>query len=339
MRYLVSVTVDDFGVNAGRDAGIIHAFQKGLVNRASLMVNGEDPRRAVALAKNIGMLNNLGLHVNVTEGVPISATTAVPSLIGSDGRFLGKEGFFEKAHAQQLNATEVAIEIKAQLQLFKQLTGFAARHADGHHHAHMFTCVAPIFAQVFSECGVQSTRVAEDLPLLHTLGEEVAVLQESPVSNEDRWNGMPFYLLVCKESAKARALYSKVGIRCNDLFAGMGMMGANNSVSKMLSLVASRFTCFAVDPTAEKDDHADCHTIKADGGDSVRTVEIMTHPGFDPRECAGVQAPKQLDAFWHCYFDLSADRSHEVAVLTDSELVQYVSKQPDLRFVDWTGEG
>lgn len=88
--YLI-VTADDFGYDARRDEGIVECFTKGIVTRASLLVNGSSAKTtAVQLAKD----NNipLGIHLNLTEGEPIDDRNW--TLKGKNSRFFrGKFGF------------------------------------------------------------------------------------------------------------------------------------------------------------------------------------------------------------------------------------------------------
>jgi predicted glycoside hydrolase/deacetylase ChbG (UPF0249 family) len=90
------INADDFGYSTERDRGIIDSFVNGVLTSATLLVNGSTARSAVALAKNHGL--PLGLHLNLTEGFPVSNANEIGSLLGADPqcndrpRFLGKFG-------------------------------------------------------------------------------------------------------------------------------------------------------------------------------------------------------------------------------------------------------
>ena len=49
------ITADDFGYSEGRNRGIVQAFEKGIVQRTSLMVNGVQAEDAVRRAKSCGL--------------------------------------------------------------------------------------------------------------------------------------------------------------------------------------------------------------------------------------------------------------------------------------------
>ena len=88
-RFLI-VTADDYGYDKKRDEGILECFQKGIVTRASLLVNGSSANTtAVSRAKENNM--PLGVHLNITEGYPVLQNES--SLKDDKGFMRGKFGF------------------------------------------------------------------------------------------------------------------------------------------------------------------------------------------------------------------------------------------------------
>ena len=49
------ITADDFGYSEGRNRGIVQAFESGIVQRTSLMVNGVQAEDAVRRARACGL--------------------------------------------------------------------------------------------------------------------------------------------------------------------------------------------------------------------------------------------------------------------------------------------
>ncbi|MBI3269054.1 MAG: ChbG/HpnK family deacetylase [Planctomycetes bacterium] len=127
------VNADDAGVDAARNEGIIEAFERGLVRSASALVNfpAFDEIAAFARARHDF---GLGLHFNLSEGTPLASGHR--TLVGSDGRFQGKEEFWRLAEAGELEPEEVAAELAAQWARFLA-SGLTPTHLDGHHHAHV----------------------------------------------------------------------------------------------------------------------------------------------------------------------------------------------------------
>ena len=108
------VVADDLGVSAAGDRGVFEAFREGIVTTSSLLVNGATSRAAAAQAAAAGL--PLGLHLNLSEGRPVSAPGDIPSLVdAATGRLLGKFGFRAAAEAGRLRPEDVARETRAQV--------------------------------------------------------------------------------------------------------------------------------------------------------------------------------------------------------------------------------
>src|SRR3712207_3044026 len=87
LRQLI-VTADDFNLSEGVSRGILAAHQHGIVTETSVMVNLGDLQRAASLLLEAPRLA-LGLHLNITRGRPLAASSAVAVLLGPDGHFRG----------------------------------------------------------------------------------------------------------------------------------------------------------------------------------------------------------------------------------------------------------
>lgn len=64
------VNADDLGYCVVRDRGIAECFLHGIVTSTSLLVNGHSAVHAIEIGRMYGM--PLGIHINLTEGRPIS---------------------------------------------------------------------------------------------------------------------------------------------------------------------------------------------------------------------------------------------------------------------------
>lgn len=88
----------------------------GVVTAASLLVNGPAAEHAVGMMKTNGLLDSMGLHLNLTEGTPVGNPEGIPTLLSphsplsADRLFLGKT-LFQAAH---INPAEAALEARAQ---------------------------------------------------------------------------------------------------------------------------------------------------------------------------------------------------------------------------------
>lgn len=80
------INADDLGYCSARDNAIFQLFQRGVVTSASLLVNSGSSEAALPSALALGL--PVGLHFNLTEGVPLSEVVYFhdAALLMSSGR-------------------------------------------------------------------------------------------------------------------------------------------------------------------------------------------------------------------------------------------------------------
>jgi len=211
MQRTLVVTADDLGVHPARDRGIFLAHAQGAVSQASLLVNGISAACAARQARARGL--SLGLHLNLTEGRPCSASPR--TLVGADGLLRGKFGFRLALAAEQIDLGEVVGETTAQLAAFERLCGHPASHVDGHQHVHVLPEVAAVLAPLLAEAGVRTTRIP------HEAQPTIA-----------------FHHAVSAAAATARATFAQAGIGSSQTFVGLNLMGMSASADGLLSALA-----------------------------------------------------------------------------------------------------
>lgn len=139
MTWLV-VNADDAGLAASTDAAILRCAREGIVRAATVVANGPTAADFVGPAREAGL--DLGLHVNLTEGRPL---TSCPGLVGPDGRFPPKAEVWRRAAEGLVDADEVRVEVAAQRARLEEL-GVEASHVDGHNHVHLLPAVRAALA-------------------------------------------------------------------------------------------------------------------------------------------------------------------------------------------------
>ncbi|NWW29457.1 YDJC deacetylase, partial [Panurus biarmicus] len=277
------VTGDDFGYCPRRNQGIVDCFLAGAVSNVSLLVNGSAAADAAKLARRYNI--PIGLHANLSEGSPVCEVLKTnSSLLNQDGFFHGKMGFRTALSKGLLNMSEVKQELKAQVELFRELTGHLPPHMDGHQHVHVLPEVRHVFAEVLEEYGIKYTRVPIE-PGLHNCDWIPPAL-------------MDFYLGVEEDSFNTVDVFTKHGIRWADIYIGLSTMGRNMSVSSIRSAMDS-----AILQLPAKARHS-----------SAVTVELMVHPGYPSVPPAGGcgEGPDDFSQSW--------ERLHELQTLIKPEL-------------------
>lgn len=174
-------------------------------------------------------------------------------------------------------------ELKAQVELFHELTGHLPPHMDGHQHVHVLPEVRHVFAEVLEEYGIKYTRVPIE-PGLHNCDWIPPSL-------------MDFYLGVEEDSFNTVDVFTKHGIRWPDIYIGLSTMGRNMSVSSI---------CSAIDSAVLQ--------LSARPAQSTVTIELMVHPGYPsaPPDGGCGEGPDDFSQSW--------ERLHELQTLIKPEL-------------------
>ncbi len=127
-RRRLIVNADDLGRTSGINEGIFAAHEKGLVTSATLMVIYPAAEMAANSLDDYPDLG-VGLHVQMSGGCPLLPPETIPSLVDVEGRFPAKPDGHENPSADQIR-----VEVQAQFERFRELTGHLPTHLDGHHH-------------------------------------------------------------------------------------------------------------------------------------------------------------------------------------------------------------
>src|SRR4051812_30971879 len=151
VRQLV-VNADDLGISRGVNRGIIQAHRDGLVTSASLMANLPSAEDALARAAACPDLD-LGLHLTLTAGRPLSRPDRVPSLVDADGSFHLLGTLLARLSLGQVRADDLTRELTAQAE-WALRRGVRPSHLDSHHHIHTHPRVAPIVIGLARQHGI-----------------------------------------------------------------------------------------------------------------------------------------------------------------------------------------
>jgi hypothetical protein len=143
------VNGDDLGYSAGVDAGIVRAHREGVVTSTTFMTNQPRAEETAELVRALPTLD-VGVHLVITSGRPLSDTAAVPSLVGADGAFLRAR---EVVGTGRVRADDVLREFRAQLARGRQLLGREPSHIDTHHWVEGDPAVLDAFVTLARETG------------------------------------------------------------------------------------------------------------------------------------------------------------------------------------------
>jgi predicted glycoside hydrolase/deacetylase ChbG (UPF0249 family) len=235
---------DDFGLTPGVNAGILAAYRAGPVRSASLMVTTPGFDEAVTLARQHPGLD-LGLHLNLTAGVPCLPPATIPSLVDRAGRFHPLGRWLRLAFGRRLEPAEVAAELTAQAER-ALATGLPFSHLDSHHHIHLFAPALPVVAGLARRLGLPVVRRSDERRLLRASPVIGRLLRVPPLGAA--WRRQWLLALATRRAARALA-----GLTHADYFGGLPLLGAGLDAGQLQLLVA--------------------HLPPG-------TIELMCHPGY-----------------------------------------------------------
>jgi predicted glycoside hydrolase/deacetylase ChbG (UPF0249 family) len=152
------VSADDLGLSPGVTKGILESHRRGIVRSTSLMVTADFSAEAAAQARMEPDLE-VGLHIDLVGGWPVSDPAAVRSLIDEEGRFLGLAELTKRLLSGRVRARDVAAEVRAQAALARSW-GILPLAWDSHRHVHLMPPVARVIGRVARDEGVRWVRRA-----------------------------------------------------------------------------------------------------------------------------------------------------------------------------------
>jgi chitin disaccharide deacetylase len=185
----VFLHADDLGMNRAVTDGIMQGFRQGLLTSASLLSNAPDADRALRLWRELiddqeaarlplhtrrSRLEDpfnrfdLGVHLNLTQGRPLTGKEYPGELLDEAGRFPGIFSLFSRLqrHGARLYR-QIQAELARQVEFLLD-QGLQPTHLNGHQYIEMIPVVAEFLPQLFSRYGVHVVRVAEEQSLLRS---------------------------------------------------------------------------------------------------------------------------------------------------------------------------
>jgi chitin disaccharide deacetylase len=173
-------------MNRAVSAGILRGFREGLLTSTSLLANAPDADGALQQWKKLtaehaaGRLPSaaararlddpaqpfgLGIHLNLTQGRPLSGCRYPAELLDPEGRFPGVFAFFARLRRRP-DTFQAAIrtELEQQVQVICD-HGLQPTHLDGHQYIEMMPQLAQVVSELLDRFGINVVRVARERSL------------------------------------------------------------------------------------------------------------------------------------------------------------------------------
>lgn len=156
---------DDYGKDRAVNEAVLTCFARGLIDRTTLMVNLPDAEAAVRAAHEKGFADRVGIHLNLTEGEPLTEP------IRRDPLFCDAKGCFHAKFRQSTRhrlylgreaMREIYLEWEAQLMHYRNFE-LALFHVDSHHHVHTDLPMYRVLKRLAAEYNFSSIRQSRNL--------------------------------------------------------------------------------------------------------------------------------------------------------------------------------
>ena len=215
----ITLHADDLGATNNVNNNILAAWSAGALDSVSVIANGNAVQQAAAYTcGDPGRSLRIMVHLNLSEGAPLTEAHRVPMLTGSDGRFsmgfmgLAKRwsGLDESGRHEFL--AQVRREFIAQVDRVQQL--FHPRPVagvDGHIHIQMLPFLFPLAAQVAASKNLHEIRISREL-FHFSLRDS---LRPGYIANIAK------HLLLNRLAAPARKTAAELGLSAPDSIAGV----------------------------------------------------------------------------------------------------------------------
>lgn len=155
------INADDYGMNPNCTKAITECLCNGSITNTTLMVNMPSCEDAVEQARKNNLLDHIGLHLNFSEGRPLTER------MQNCREFCDEHGCYTRLFRAGLKRcwtplsaelrSIVAEETEAQIKRYLDL-GLPVLHFDAHHHSHLVArVIRPVF-EVAKRYGFRSVR-------------------------------------------------------------------------------------------------------------------------------------------------------------------------------------
>jgi len=129
------INADDFGISKAVNYAIMAAMDSTICTDTTLLANFDESENAANLAISMNRTDRVGIHLNLTEGLPLSLK------IRNEPRFCNQEGYFHNKKLKRIALLSKSEKIAVQEELTSQIRlcrkfGIPISHADSHNHIH-----------------------------------------------------------------------------------------------------------------------------------------------------------------------------------------------------------
>lgn len=170
----IVINADDYGLSEGICKAINSLFEINAISSTSLMLAAPNAVTTIKKWLSDDFIDKMGVHLQLTSGIPLSPTKNIPSLIH-------KNTFRNPCQGSPVVPSEVELEWRLQINKAIKLIGDTPKHLDSHHGVHRIPSLFPIYIKLANEYnipvrGAVSGEIREEIIKNH-LNSSVAILR------------------------------------------------------------------------------------------------------------------------------------------------------------------
>jgi predicted glycoside hydrolase/deacetylase ChbG (UPF0249 family) len=176
-RHRLILHADDFGLSRAVTEGILQSFVQGSLTSTSVLANAPDFVQAMEAWKTLALQGrgyDLGVHLNLTQGRPITGNHYPDALLDRHGRFPGIAGLFLRLLRPSKRALgAIREELRAQFECVAA-TGADITHLNGHQYIELLPPVREAVFELATQYRIDVVRCAQERELARTLRSATA---------------------------------------------------------------------------------------------------------------------------------------------------------------------
>ena len=164
-KYSIVVNADDFGLSKVHTDAIVESIKNEYIDSTSIMTNTNDFERACMLAKKNEFIENVGLHLNLSEGYPLTDDIRKDLLFcdpitGQFNRFFQKK-IISRIVLPKKSRENLIKEINEQIKKYRDI-GLLPTFLDSHHHVHKDLSILMILLPLMKKHQIKKIRIAKN---------------------------------------------------------------------------------------------------------------------------------------------------------------------------------
>jgi len=347
----VVLHADDFGLNRAVTDGILRGFAHGPLTSAALLANAPDAARALdlwkqllqdqqanrlpslALRQRLGDPQrpfDLGIHLNLTQGRPLTGSRYAQELLDEAGRFPGILALYRRLRRPGPKViAAVNAELCCQVEVLLD-HGLRPTHLNGHQYVEMIPAVAEIVPQLLEQFEINVVRVAVEPCLLRSTLRGRLALPRWLVAQVKQWYARRFRVRMDRLGVAHPAWFfgtvhaGHIDMRVMRVFLGAC---ARSFPSPSGRGAGGEGYCRRPAATQEQTARSPHPNPLPEGEGTLLPIcpRPLVEIGLHPAEAAPPAAPAQTADGWHD--PLAGLRPGELRMLLSPELAEYLQSQ------------